>query len=156
MRAVCRKTHCKYSFLLLVSISCLFTSCGRDIDAKIKRCYNANDTLIWMSDLYPEAWDTLYFLTRDPFPQEVEKRMGPNYRYLTIDTGDKMLLVDSLKNVVYYKEWEMIYDQKVNWSLFVFDDTSKVIAIPRDKAKFLIRKSDEDPYWVYWIGNKEN
>lgn len=145
------KMRCKWCFLLL-PIICILTSCGRDIDAKIKDCYNANDTIFWMSDLYPEAWDTLYFISGDPSLKEVENRLGPNFNYLTIDTGDKMLLVNSFKKVLYYKEWEMIYDQKIDWPIFVFESESKIMVIPRDSAQFLIRKRDDDSYWVYWIG----
>lgn len=150
------KTKCKSYYALLgftlLAMLMILASCSNDIDSKIERCYNENDTIIQMSDLYPQEWDTMFYIMGDPSPEEVERKLGYGYRYLTQDTGDKLLLINNQKGVVYYKEWEMIYDQKIVWPIFIFDEGTKVIAIPRDSAKFLIRKRDKDSFWVYWIG----
>jgi len=151
--------QCKYLFILLCPsfafILSVFISCSRDIDSKIVNCYNSNDTIFLMSDFFPEEWDTLYFLSGDPSPSEVVRRLGPGFIYLTVDTGDKMLLLTREKKVVYYKEWDMAYDQKIEGSFFLYRGPEKIISISRDQAIFLIKKRDENSYCVHWIGKKE-
>ncbi len=38
--------------LIVVVVVCLLSSCSKDIDERIKECYNANDTIINLADLY--------------------------------------------------------------------------------------------------------
>ena len=49
------------SSILYMTFLTLFSSCSKDIDEKIEDCYNANDTIINLSNLYPEEWDTVYY-----------------------------------------------------------------------------------------------
>ena len=121
--------------------------CSKDIDGKIEDCYNANDTIINLSDLYPEEWDTVYFFGSCS-AEDIANRIGPVIYNLWGDLGDKMLILNKKKEVIYYKEWDMYYGQSLEGALFRFSNDSNMIAIPREKTKFLIRKRDEKSFWV--------
>ena len=80
----------------------LFSSCSKDIDEKIEDCYNANDTIINLSNLYPEEWDTVYYFTNACDLDSVEKRVGPVIKRLYEDVGDRILILNRNKKVKYY------------------------------------------------------
>ena len=133
--------------ILLIAFFALLSSCSKDIDGKIEDCYNANDTIINLSDLYPEEWDTVYFFGSCS-AEDIANRIGPVIYNLWGDLGDKMLILNKKKEVIYYKEWDMYYGQSLEGALFRFSNDSNMIAIPREKTKFLIRKRDEKSFWV--------
>ena len=134
------------------------SSCNKDIDRKIEDCYNANDTIINLADLYPEEWDTVYYFTGDCRIEDMEKRVGPVIRRLYEDVGERILILSKNKNprdythlseVVYYKEYFPFWEQEqIKGALFIFNNDTKIIAIPRKKANFTIRKRDEKSFWV--------
>lgn len=142
---------------LFIAFLTFFSSCNKDIDRKIEDCYNANDTIIYLADLYPEKWDTVYYFTSACKIEDMEKRVGPVIRRLYGDVGDRILILNKNKNprdytdlskVVLYKEYFPNYGQKIEGSIFSFKKRSKILAIPREKAKFVIRKIDDDTFWV--------
>ena len=149
-----------YMFLnsiLFITFLTLFSSCSKDIDRKIKDCYNANDTIINLSELYPEEWDTVYYFTNACDLQSIEKRVGPVIERLYGDVGDRILILkrnkkvrdfSHLNEVVLYKEYFPNYGQEIKGALFIFKNDSDMIAIPRRKANFIIRKRDENSFWV--------
>ncbi len=127
-----------------------FCSCNmniRNIDTMIKDKYNSHDTIINLSDLFPEEWDTVYFFGACS-AEEIAKRTGPVIYRLWGDVGDKMLILNKDKEVVYYKEWDMYYGQDLEGAIFRFKSDSIMIAIPRSDANFLIRKRDDKSFWV--------
>lgn len=142
---------------LFIAFLTFFSSCNKDIDRKIEDCYNANDTIIYLADLYPEKWDTVYYFTSACKIEDMEKRVGPVIRRLYGDVGDRILILNinktprdytDLSKVVLYKEYFPNYGQKIEGSIFSFKKRSKILAIPREKAKFVIRKIDDDTFWV--------
>lgn len=135
---------------LIGNVISLF-SCQKDIDSKIKDCYYANDTIINLYDLYPEEWDSVYFFGSCS-AEEIAKRTGPVIYSLWGDLGDKMLILNKNKDVIYYKEWDMYYGQELKGALFHFNNDSIIIAIARKNATFLIRKRDEKSFWVIHQG----
>ncbi|MCR4769610.1 MAG: hypothetical protein K5874_05305 [Bacteroidaceae bacterium] len=142
-----------YSFRIIgLFIALSFSSCCRDIDKKIEDCYNANDTVISLSDLYPEEWDTLYYFSNAYNLEMMEKRVEPIIGKLYEDVGDRILILNKENEVVYYKEYFPNYGQKRKGAVFLFKDDPDMIAIPREKTKFLIRKRDEDSFWIFYIG----
>jgi len=153
--------HCKTLYHSIYMIACkvvligiffFLWSCNRNIDTKIKDCYNSNDTIIKLSDLYPEEWDTVYFFGSCSV-SDIAKRTGPVIYNLWHDVGDKMLILNKKNEVVYYKEWDMYYGQNLEGAIFRFNSDSIMIAIPRKDAKFLIKKRDEDSFWVIYQGD---
>ena len=153
----CIRTGLFLNAMLIVANLALFSSCRKDIDERIKECYNANDTIINLSDLYPEEWDTVYYFTNACNLDEVEKRVGPVIRRLYSDIGDRILILNKnqkvkdnshLNEVVCYKEYFPNYGQKNEGSVFVFRNRPPIVAIPREKANFLIRKIDDKTFWV--------
>ena len=132
-------------FLLGIVISLL--SCSRDIDSKIKECYYANDTIINLCDLYPEEWDTVYFCGACS-SEDLAKRVGPAIYRLWEDVGDKILILNKNREVVYYKERDMYYGQDLKGAIFRFNSDSLIVAIARKNATFLRRKRDENSFWV--------
>ena len=153
----CIRTGLFLNAMLIVANLALFSSCRKDIDERIKECYNANDTIINLSDLYPEEWDTVYYFTNACNLDEVEKRIGPVIRRLYGDVGDRILILNRnqkirdnshLNEVGCYKEYFPNYGQKIEGSVFVFRNEPPIIAIPREKANFLIRKIDDNTFWV--------
>ena len=135
----------KRKALLMILIAFLvggvlsIVSCDNSLDSKIRDCFNANDTIINLCDLYPEEWDTVYFFNASS-TEDIEKRIGPIINDLWVDSGDKMLILNKYRKVVYYKEWDMYYGQNLDGILFRFEKDSPIIAIARKDAKFLIRK----------------
>ena len=88
---------------------------------------------------------------------EVEKRVGPVIRRLYGDVGDRILILNRnqkirdnshLNEVVCYKEYFPNYGQKIDGSVFVFKNSPSIVAIPREKANFLIRKIDDNTFYV--------
>jgi len=152
--------QCNFPIFILFFVPfLLFTSCRSDIDSKIKHCYYTQDSIFWMSDLYPEEWDTLFYFSGAYSLEDVAERVGPNIYNRYVDVGRRLMLVDKRGIIVYYKEYFVNYGQKSKSSSFFLSENSKMWAIPRDKAKFLIRKREDNSFWVYWIGddnNKEN
>lgn len=158
--------HCKILFIrnslflssiLFIIFFTLFSSCGENLDERIKDCYNSNDTLINLSDLYPEEWDTVYYFTNACDLDSIEKRVGPVIKRLYGDVGDRILILNKNKNVkdysqlnevVLYKEYFPNYGQEIKGARFVFKNDADMIAIPRNKANFIIRKRDEKSFWV--------
>ncbi len=134
-------------FLMVSSIS--FSSCNRDIDLKIAECYHANDTIIHLYDLYPEEWDSVYFFGNCSLA-EISSRLGISVYNLGLDFGERIFLLNKYKEIVYYKEWLPNYGQAVKGALFCFNNDSSMIAIPRKKTKFLIRKRDAKSFWVFY------
>lgn len=144
--------------LLFITFLILLSSCNKDIDGKIEDCYNANDTIINLADLYPEEWDTVYYFTSACRIEDMEKRVGPVIRRLYRDVGDRILILNNnkktrdythLSKVIYYKEYFPFWEQEqIKGALFIFKNDPKVIAISRKKAIFTIRKRDEKSYWV--------
>ena len=122
-------------------------SSSKNIDSQIEKCYNANDTIINLADLYPEEWDTVYFFGACSL-EEIEKRIGPVINHLWCDVGNKILILNKRKEIVYYKEWDMYYGQDLEGAIFHFKNAPIIKAIPREKANFIIRKRDEDSFWV--------
>ena len=59
--------------------------------------------------------------------------------------GDAKLISQIQK---YYKEWDMYYGQDLEGAIFHFKNAPIIKAIPREKANFIIRKRDEDSFWV--------
>lgn len=149
-----------YLFLIplsFITFLILLSSCNKDIDGKIEDCYNSNDTIINLADLYPEEWDTVYYFTNACRIEDMEKRVGPVIRRLYGDVGDRILILNKnknprdythLSNVVLYKEFFPNYGQKIEGPIFVFNNRSKIVAIPREKANFIIRKIDDYSFWV--------
>jgi hypothetical protein len=147
----------KYWYVLIVVVVSLLSSCSKDIDERIKECYNNNDTIINLSDLYPEEWDTVYYFTNACNLDEMERRVGPVIRKLYGDVGSRILILSKrqkvkdnsrLNEVVCYKEYFPNYGQKIEGSVFVFRNSPPIIAIPREKANFLIQKIDDNTFWV--------
>ncbi len=145
------------SSILFITFLTLFSSCSKDIDGKIEDCYNANDTIINLADLYPEEWDTVYYFSNACQIEEMENRVGPVIRRLYGDVGDRILILNRnqkvkdyshLNEVVLYKEYFPNYGQKIKGALFVFKGDPNMIAIPREKANFIIRKRDENSFLV--------
>lgn len=143
--------------IVFVASLIFFSSCSKDIDERIKECYNNNDTIINLADLYPEEWDTVYYFTNACNLDEAEKRVGPVIRRLYDDVGDRILILNKnqkirdnshLNEVVCYKEYFPNYGQKIEGSVFVFRNRQTIVAIPREKANFIIRKRDDNSYWV--------
>lgn len=140
-----------YSFLMFILFITSFmfiSSCSRDIDRKIKDCYNSNDTIINLSELYPEEWDTVYYFTNAYNLDSMEKRVGSVIRKIYGDVGDRILILNKGKGVVYYKEYFPNYGQQIEGALFLFKNNPNMIAIPREKANFRIRKRDDNSFWV--------
>lgn len=108
--------------------------------------------MISLSDLYPEEWDTLYYFSNAYNLEMMEKRVGPIIGKLYEDVGDRILILNKENEVVYYKEYFPNYGQKIEGAVFLFKDDPDMIAIPREKARFLIRKRDEDSFWIVYIG----
>lgn len=108
-----------------------------------------------MSDLYPEEWDTLFYFSGAYSLEDLVERVGPGCKSQYVDVGRRLMLVNKRGKIVYYKEYFVNYGQKIEGACFFMDEDSKMWSIPRDKAKFLIRKKDEDSFWVYWIGKEE-
>ena len=135
----------KFSFVLFISISLL--SCNRNIDSKIENCYNINDTLINMEDLYPEEWDTLYYFAEGCSLDELEKRIGATYGYSFVDIGSKLLLVNK-PEVIYNRGWEVTCDEEPEGVYFLFENDPKIVALPRNKTKFLIKRRGRKSFWV--------
>ena len=145
------------SSILFITFLIIFSSCSKDIDGKIEDCYNANDTIINLSELYPEEWDTVYYFTNACDLDSVEKRVGPVIKRLYEDVGDRILILNRnkkvkdyshLNEVVLYKEYFPNYGQEIKGALFVFKNDPDMIAIPREKANFIIRKRDKKSFWV--------
>ena len=124
-------------------------SCDNSLDSKIRDCFNANDTIINLCDLYPEEWDTVYYFSGASL-DEIEKRVGPVINHLWVDNGDKMLILSKYKKVIYYQEWDMYNGQELKGAFFCFKTDSTVYAIPRKDARFLIRKRDSNSYWLIY------
>ena len=87
----------------------------------------------------------------------MEKRVGPVIRRLYGDVGDRILILNRnqkirdnshLNEVVCYKEYFPNYGQKIDGSVFVFKNSPSIVAIPREKANFLIRKIDDNTFYV--------
>ena len=127
------------------------SSCSRDIDFKIAKCYNANDTIIHLYDLYPEEWDSVYFFGNCSL-REISKRLGISVYNLGLDFGERIFILNKFKEIVYYKEWLPIpsYGQGTKGAIFCFNNDSMMIAIPRNKTKFLIKKRDAKSFWVIY------
>lgn len=143
--------------ILLIAFFALLSSCSKDIDGKIEDCYDANDTIINLSDLYPEEWDTVYYFTNACDLDSMEKRVGPVIKRLYGDVGDRILILNRnkkvkdyshLNEVVLYKEYFPNYGQDIKGALFIFKNDADMIAIPREDANFIIRKRDEKSFWV--------
>ena len=99
--------------------------------------------------MYPEEWDTVYFFGACSL-EDIEKRIGPVINHLWTDVGNKMLILNKRKEIVYYKEWDMYYGQDLKGAFFRFKNAPVMIAIPRQKANFIIRKRDEKSFWVIY------
>ena len=125
-------------------------SCNRDIDSKIKDFYNSNDTIINLSDLYPEEWDSVYFFGNCSL-EDISKRLGISVNNMSLDFGKRIFIVNKRKVIVYYKEWLPNYGQVIKGALFQFKKDSMVIALPREKANFIIRKRDDNSFWVVHV-----
>jgi hypothetical protein len=143
--------------MLVVAIITFFSSCSKNIDERIKECYNNNDTIINLSELYPEEWDTVYYFTNACNLDDMERRVGPVIRKLYVDVGSRILILkrsqeekdnSHLNEVVCYKEYFPNYGQRIEGSVFVFKNRPPIVAIPREKANFLIRKIDDNTFWV--------
>ena len=147
----CKMLYHEYDSIIgiLFIAECILSilSCDNSIDSKIRNCFNSNDTIINLYDLYPEEWDTVYFFNASS-TEDIEKRIGPIINDLWVDSGDKMLILNKYRKVVYYKEWDMYYGQNLDGILFRFEKDSPIIAIARKDAKFLIRKRDKNSFWV--------
>ena len=152
-----RRIIIRFLYVPIAALVSLLSSCSKDIDERIKECYNANDTIINLSDLYPEEWDTVYYFTNACNLEMAETRVGPVIRRLYGDVGDRILILNRnqkirdnshLNEVVCYKEYFPNYGQKIEGSVFVFRNRPPIIAIPREKANFLIRKIDDNTFWV--------
>ena len=143
-----RKAYNK-SFIIfnVMFVGVIFSSCIRNIDSKIEKCYDSNDTLINLSDLYPEEWDTVCYFAEGCSFDEFHKRMGSTFDYLFGDIGSRLIIVNKQK-VIYNREWNITCDEKPEGAYFIFENDPKMVAIPRKKAKFLIRKRDEKSFWV--------
>lgn len=132
----------------ILKVLCFITafylcSCSNDIDKKVEDDFNANDSLIDISKLYPEKWDTMFYITNACSYLTIVKRIGPLYEGLWQDVGDKILIMnDKEKRIVYYKEWDPNYGQSPKGIIFVFRNNADIIAIPRNKAKFHIKQND--------------
>jgi hypothetical protein len=80
--------------IVFVASLIFFSSCSKDIDERIKECYNNNDTIINLSDLYPEEWDTVYYFTNACNLDEMERWVGPVIRKLYGDVGSRILILN--------------------------------------------------------------
>jgi hypothetical protein len=149
--------------IVFVANLTFFSSCSKEIDERIKECYNNNDTIINLADLYPEEWDTVYYFTNACNLDEMERRVGPVIRKLYGDVGSRILILNRnqkkkdnshLNEVVCYKEYFPNYGQKIVGSVFVFRNRQPIVAIPRKKANFLIRKIDDNAFWVIYQENE--
>lgn len=141
------KINLKTCVILVIGSIISLLSCNRDIDSKIKDSYNSNDTIINLSDLYPEEWDSVYFFGNCSLG-EISKRLGISVENMSLDFGERIFLVNKRKVIIYYKEWLPNYGQEIKGALFQFKKDSMIIAIPREKANFIIRKRDEKSFWV--------
>ena len=159
MKEVADMKHYKMPYHKLYRITCIIFLIGivmilwscklniRNIDSMIEDCYNSNDTIIQLSDLFPEEWDTVYFFGPCS-AEDIAKRTGPEIYRFWCDIGDKMIIPNNNKEYVYYKEWDMYYGQDIEGAVFRINSDSLIIAIPRREATFLIRKRDEKSFWV--------
>lgn len=141
------KIKLKACLILVIGNVISLLSCNRDIDSKIKDSFNSNDTIINLSDLYPEEWDTVYFFGNCSL-DNISKRLGISVKNLSLDFGERIFIVNKRKVIIYYKEWLPNYGQEIKGALFQFKKDSMIIAIPREKANFIIRKRDEKSFWV--------
>lgn len=131
-----------FIFFFTINLS----SCNNnDIDSKIEDCYEANDTVIYLSDLYQEDWDSVYFIGACSM-EEIQNRTGVRLRWE--DIGPKMLILNKNKGVIYHKEWDIPCENNLTGAVFQINNNSIINAIPREKAKFLIKKRDNKSYWV--------
>ena len=73
--------------------------------------------------------------------------MGPIINKLWIDCGDRILIFNKDK-IVCYKEYFPNYGQEIEGAVFVFKDRPNIVALPREKANFLIRRIDDKSLWV--------
>lgn len=150
--------HCKIHYIetnmylrllfFLSSIS-LLSSCANELDRKIEVCYNAKDTLVFFSDIYPEEWDTLYYFTAACQMEDMEGRVGPIIRKLWGDVGDRILILDKKKNVVCYKEFFPNYGQDIEGTIFDSEKWPKIVALPRNDTKFLVQKDGKAYIMLY-------
>ena len=79
---------------------------------------------------------------------KIKKRIGSVINHLWCDVGNKILILNKRKEIVYYKEWDMYYGQDLEGAIFHLKNAPIIKAIPREKANFIIRKRDEDSFWV--------
>ena len=146
--------HYKILYIKLIIIASFIslTSCTRDIDDKIKDCYNSNDTIINLSDLYPEEWDTVYYIYSTPdADKDITKKMGHLAKKIHWDNCERLVIVNKPEKIVYYKESLPNYGQKIEGAIFCFpNNNSHCISIPRSKAIFHIKKRDENSFWVVY------
>lgn len=145
-RILCIRNVSIKKVILLILLACI-SSCRRDIDKKIEECYNSNDTIINISDLYPEEWDTLYYFTNACNPEDIIARVGPIIYKVWIDCGDRILIFNKDK-IVCYKEYFPNYGQEIEGAIFIFKDRPDIVALPREKTNFLIRRIDNKSFWV--------
>lgn len=137
--------------MLLILLACI-SSCKRDIDKKIEECYNSNDTIINLSDLYPEEWDTMYYFTNACNLEDMNARVGPIINRLWQDVGDRILIFNKDK-IVCYKEYFPNHGQELEGALFLFKDAPDIVALPREKTQFLIRRRDNKSFWVIHLSD---
>jgi len=135
------------TIILLFGVG-LFSSCDRSINYKIEQCYKRGDTIIYLSDLYPEEWDSAYFITNVWSLVDIVNYFGPFVQKYYYDVGDRLFLINKREKVVYYHEWFVNYGQKIKGAIFIYKGHPQMLALPRERAKFLIRKRDEDSFWV--------
>ncbi len=141
------RTNSIITVILLCGLLVNFTSCNnRDIDCLIRESYESNDTIIRLSDLYQEDWDTVYFFGACSM-EDIDKRLGRSYN-IWEDIGDKMLITNQSGNIVYYKEWDMVVEGQFEGAAFILNNDSLINAIPREKAIFRIRKRNDKSFWV--------
>ena len=133
MRKVCNMVFS------MIFVGIFLFSCTRNIDSKIEKCYNSNDTLIHLSDLYPEEWDSVYYFAEGCSFDEFHKRMGSTFDYLFGDIGSRLIIVNK-HNVIYNREWNMTCDEKPEGAYFIFENAPKMLAIPRKKRNLSFGK----------------
>ena len=147
--------------LLLFGVG-LFSSCDRSINYKIEQCYKRGDSVIYLYDLYPEEWDSLFLFTNCDSYSDILDRLGPVVEGYYYDVGNRIYLLNKREKVVYYHEWFPYPRPPKGRAIFLYKGYPQMLAIPREKAGFLIRKGIEgfeDTYFVFhqdsvWIDNE--
>jgi hypothetical protein len=125
----------------------LFQSCSkrnafdRLIERQFNKCNNKNVCIIDLSKVIKSDWDTMYYFTNAYSLGEIDSILGFHLKEY-IDVGDRMVLINKNRNVVYYQDWFPFPSDEVK-DVVIFDTDKTYFVVEREKAIFSIRKEND-------------